>query len=119
MSTTIPAKRIEWFATEMAALGCKVTDTTDSRGIRTVMVSGAHWMDRDTVFVSYSPASSKEGKGRRDSLFCMVFSDRRYPRKGSAVVEYHQAVSAATMLKDYTLHTHCEPTRHTTCTETA
>lgn len=117
--TTIAAQRVEFFATEAAALGCKVHDETKPNGERTVHVSGAHWMDMDSVFVTYTPASAKEGTNRRDSLFCMIFSDRRYPRKGRAVVEYHQAVSALGLLKDFTAHTHCDAGRHTTCQEPA
>lgn len=117
---TKAADRIEWFATQATALGCKVTDEVKPNGERTVHVSGAHWMDLDSVFVSFTPGASKGRKGARDSLFCMIFSNRKYPRKGNAWVEFHEAVSHLGMLKDYSAHTHCEPGRHVcqeaTCT---
>jgi hypothetical protein len=109
---TVAAKRVEFFAAEAAALGCKVAEEIKGNGERTVHVSGAHWMDLDSVIVTYTPASAKGRKGARDSLFCMIFSDRKYPRKHSAWVEYREAVSFLGMLKDYTTHTHCEAGRH-------
>lgn len=111
---TIAADRVEFFAREMAALGCKVSDKTDEFGVRQVLVSGASVWDSDNVIVSYTPASAKAGKGRRDSLHCLIFSTRKYPRKGYGTVEYGEARRhASAFLRSWTEHTHCEPGRHT------
>jgi hypothetical protein len=108
---TIAANRIEFFATELAKLGAKVTDETDTDGRRTVTVNGPSIFDTDSVHVSFTPGAAK-GKGGRDSLFCMIFSTRKFPRKGYGVVEYHEAMSAARMLRDWRTHAHCEPNFH-------
>jgi len=109
---TIAAERIEFFARELAALGCRVTDERRADGSRQVLVSGAHWFDTDNVIISYTPGSAKGGKGRQDTLFCTIFSKRRNPRKGYARVTYRDALRHAEGLKDYSAHTHCEPGRH-------
>lgn len=110
--STIAAKRIEFFATELAALGCKVSVERKDDGSVQVLVSSAFWIDTDNVVVGYTPGSAKGRKGARDSLHCMIFSGTRYPRKRYATVEYHEALRFATGLKSYTEHTHCEPGRH-------
>lgn len=112
MPATIAAQRIDRFADEARKLGCKVNDEIEATGRRTVQVTGAHWLDADSVIVSFSPAASKEGKGRRDSLHCTIFSRRKYPRKGYSTVEFHEAMAHIEGLKDYTAHTHCRPGRH-------
>lgn len=109
---TIASERIEFVAREMAALGCRVTDEMDESGKRVVTVAGAHWMDSDSVFLTFTPASAKGFKGARDSLFCMIFSRRKFPRKGYAQVEYREAVRHAAGLKQYGEHTFCDPANH-------
>lgn len=112
MAATIAAQRIDRFADEARKLGCKVNDEIEPNGRRVVQVSGAHWLDTDSVIVSFTPARAKEGKGRRDSLHCTIFSSRKYPRKHYATVEFHDALAHIEGLKNYQEHTHCRPGNH-------
>jgi hypothetical protein len=110
--TTLAEQRIEFMATELAALGCKVVDTTDEEGVRRLTISGSHWLDTDSVIVSYRPASAKSYRGARGSLFCLIFSTSKYPRKGYNQATYRDALRHAEGMKDYSAHTHCEAGRH-------
>jgi hypothetical protein len=122
MPATIAAQRIDRFADEARKLGCKVNDEIEATGRRTVRVTGSLWLDQDSVLVTFTPASAKPGTNRRDSLHCMIFSTRKYPRKHYSTVEFHEALAHIVSLKDYSTHTHCRPGHHVceepTCTAT-